>query len=168
MAFMTPITTQSGATDYSYNVDYAVGHWGCNFKEDVMLVQALLRIAYYEVRDGPRQTFEPPAGFDTPIAVDGICGPNTTRFIQHYQDQSRSAGQDVLCDGRFDPSRAYTQLSSISHTKYSIELLNNHCFHACHAMGVDYYTRLGYREDIPPSLRYALRTCKKMARQYCY
>jgi hypothetical protein len=167
MAFMMSIKTSSGATDYSYNVDYAVGQRACNFQQDVMLVQALLRIAYFEVRDGPKRTFDPPAGLDS-IGVDGICGPNTNRFIQHYQDQSRANGQDVLCDGRFDPSREYTQLSYVSKTAYVIELLNNHCYHSCHEMGADYYTRLPYREDVPPALRYALRTCKKMARQYCY
>lgn len=165
MAFSTTLIGSSGVERRAYNIDWSVGHAASNRPEDVMLVQALFRILYYELM-GFNSDFEPPPGEAGVIVVDGIKGPATQRHIVHFQNQVRTRGFKVTLDGVFDPYRAPGALSTISRTRYALDLLNNGTANLCRDNGVDYYDRLPYREDMPLRLRSALQTFKKTADKY--
>jgi hypothetical protein len=156
-----------GATSHTervlYNLDWSVGRIGSNVREDVMLAQALLRIVFYELEG--KGGLLPPLGADG-IAVDGWIGPSTLRHIAHFQDQAAAKGQNVLRDGSFDPFRKQTQLSTISKTRYAIELLNNFCANSCDTNHMRNFDDLPVRDDVPLPLRNALKTSKKTAAQY--
>jgi len=168
MAFtMTFKGKTSGTLHKIYNVDWSVGKIGSNIQEDVMLVQALFRIFYYELMGFTDAEFEPPPG-EPVIVVDGWIGPATHRHIVHFQRQMVASGRKVLQDGIFDPFRALEQVSTISKTRYALELLNNGCANYCTKNGVDYYTNLPNRTDMPLALRSALKTVKTTANKYKY
>ncbi|VTU31915.1 MULTISPECIES: peptidoglycan-binding protein [unclassified Variovorax] len=146
-----------------YNLDWSVGRIGGNLREDVMLAQALLRMVFYELAG--KGGLLPPLGADG-IEVDGWIGPSTLRHIAQFQDQAISLGQKVLRDGNFDPFRKVGQSSTISHTRYSIELLNNFCANNCDTNRMRNFDDLPVRLDVPLQLRNALKTVKKTAAQY--
>ncbi len=100
---------QMGLEDlpYIYNVDYAVGPGGPNAREDVELVQTLLRIAYKGIGSGPGN-----------LVVDGLFGPVTAAYIVHFQ----KLAPFVVQDGRIDKARGI--LGSASNRFYTIAWLN--------------------------------------------
>lgn len=49
MAFTTTARSQSEGVVNFYNIDWPVGRIGNNIHDDVMLVQALFKIFYYEM-----------------------------------------------------------------------------------------------------------------------
>ncbi len=165
MAFTTTVNNKSGGTSDSYNIDWSVGKIGVNRREDVMLVQALFKIYYYQLL-GFNGGNDPPAGETAVIEVDGIPGPATRRHIVHFQSQMLKRGSNVMLDGNFDPFRNQGQLSTVSKTRYALELLNNGCHLHCKEQGVDYYSNLPNRHDMPLLLRSALQTHKTMADKY--
>lgn len=150
-------------TFYLYNVDWAVGRIGGNVREDVMLVQVLLRIVFYELAGKGGLT--PPPGNDG-IAVDGYYGPVTQRHITQFQDEAAARSQNIKRDGIFDPFRKQGSLSHISHTRYSMELLNNFCSNLCDQNHMKNFDDMLLRDDIPTQLRNALKTVKTTAAQY--
>jgi len=87
-----------------YNVEQAVGLNAPNAKGDVMLVQYMLKHIYGN------------------LIVDGYIGPITLAAIRRFQQDAKNGGAKVLIDGRID--RAFGQVSSVSHTAYSILLMN--------------------------------------------
>ncbi len=99
-----------------YNVNRAVGQGAPNRRDDVMLVQLLLKKIYARNR-----------GLGTPpgtMVVDGYCGPITLGWIQHFQRQAKAVKQiNIATDGivdRFLGGRHGT----ISGTVYTILHLN--------------------------------------------
>jgi hypothetical protein len=60
-----------------YNVSYGIGYVGVNSRDDVMLVQYLLKKIWERVKGAM-----PPAGN---MVVDGWMGPTTDRWIRDYQ-----------------------------------------------------------------------------------
>ncbi|MDI3382288.1 peptidoglycan-binding protein [Xenophilus aerolatus] len=166
MAFTTTATGNTGPIDV-YNIDWSVGLIGSNIREDVMLVQALFRILYYELM-GFNDNTQPPPDEPGVIEVDGLIGPVTRRHIKHFQAQMAARGTKVTQDGSFDPFRAENQLSTRTHSRYSLELLNNGCLFFCEKQGLDNFSNLPNRADMPAPLRAALKTRKKTARQYVY
>ena len=165
MAFTTTARSQSEGVVNFYNIDWPVGRIGNNIHDDVMLVQALFKIFYYEML-GFNDNFEPPPGESEVIKVDGYTGPATLRHIVHFQTQCKKRGASVLLDGIFDPYRQEGQRSTISKTYYALDFLNVQIWNCCKLEGVDYYTALPNREDIPLLLRNALKTCKSTAAAY--
>lgn len=167
MAFTTTARSQSEGIVSVYNIDWPVGRIGNNIHDDVMLVQALFKIFYYEML-GFNDNFEPPPGESEVIKVDGYAGPVTRRHIVHFQTQCKKRGWSVLLDGIFDPFRqpGQGQLSSISKTRYSLDFLNALTRNSCKLEGADNYTTLPNREDVPLLLRNALKTHKSTAAAY--
>lgn len=163
MAFSTTLPTRHEQPYTAYNVDWAVGAIGSNMREDVMLVQALLRIVYYE-----SLVLESPAESTGSIAVDGLCGPITRAHIVHFQRQAAERGYPVHQDGSFDPFRAGGKVSRLTSSRYCMELLNNGCYSADKENGTRFHKDLPLRDDIPVALRAALKTQKTEARQYTY
>ncbi|WP_198088995.1 peptidoglycan-binding domain-containing protein [Variovorax sp. E3] len=167
MAFSTSFIGTSGNPRLAYNIDWSVGLIGSNTREDVMLVQALLRIFYYELM-GFNDGFDPPPGETEVIAVDGAKGPITQRHIVHFQQQAIARGSNLRADGIFDPFRAVGASSTLSKTRYALDLLNNGCANLCDRQGIDNYTNLPNRQDVPQLLRSALKRVKKTANKYTY
>lgn len=167
MAFSTTLIGSSGNLRTAYNIDWSVGLIGANTREDVMLVQALFRIFYYELL-GFNDGFDPPPGETEVIAVDGQKGPVTQKHIVHFQEQAIARGQNLRPDGIFDPYRAPGAISTISKTRYALDLLNNGCANLCDAQGIDNYDNLPNRQDVPLLLRSALKRVKKTADKYTY
>lgn len=106
----------TGAT--FYNVNEQVGYGSKNMVEDVKIVQFFLQ-RYFECL-----SIKKPWGEMTP---DGKCGPITRAWIIQAQLDMRRAGTNVMADGLVDKAWDPTsnRISSISHTKYTIRILNN-------------------------------------------
>lgn len=163
MAFSSTLPTRTDLPYTAYNIDWAVGSIGSNIREDVMLVQALLRIFYYE-----SSVAQPPPESTGPITVDGRCGPITRAHIVHFQRLAAEKGYPVHQDGAFDPYRAGGQVSTLTKSRYSMELLNNGCYSADKRNSTRFHKDLPIRDDIPVTLRSALKTHKQTAKQYSY
>lgn len=160
MAFSYPLSEPG--IPYFYNVDFSVGARGHNRREDVLLVQALLRIFYYEVGF---ENCPPPSG-ENGIAVDGFHGSSTQRHINHVQQQFIAVGNDTGNDGLIDPFRTPYEGSLITKHHYTLVLLNDACAHGCIETGSNNFVDLPQRDDIPIQLRNALMTVKTEATRY--
>lgn len=167
MAFSTTLIGRDGTPQIAYNIDWSVGRIGSNTREDVMLVQALFKIFYYELL-GFNHGMDPPAGQTEVIVVDGYYGPITQKHITHFQTQAIALGQKVMPDGIFDPFRAPGASSTLSKSRYALDLLNNGCSNSCKEQAIDNYTNLPNRADMPQLLRSALKKVKKTASKYTY
>ena len=105
----------------AYTVEQAVGGGGANRREDVLLVQHLLRIAWNEVPAS--KGFRPP-GETQPLKADGLFGPTTAKFIKFFQEEAVRRGAKCATDGRVDPVLTGTPTGSISGTFYTILAMN--------------------------------------------
>lgn len=165
MAFRNPfIGRTSGNILTSYNVDFSVGAGvRGNLPADVMLVQALFRIVHFEVKN----PVPPPPG-ETGIEVDGKFGPQTHRFILSAQQRIKKANvAKVLLDGIVDPVRSHRELSHIAKVAYLLEVLNDTCAEKCKVDGIDNYSGLPSRSDIPSVLAGELnQPQRQVAKQY--
>ena len=105
-----------------YVVDQVVGAGGANKRDDVLLVQLLLKIATES--SGGSEGFQPPG--EPMIEPDGTCGPLTQKYIKYFQEEvNRRRGTKLLeQDGMVDPVRTGAARSALSHTMYTILALN--------------------------------------------
>jgi hypothetical protein len=167
MAFTTTFKSKiDGSASDAFNVDFSIGFGARgNRPDDIMLAQALFRILHFELREVGAQSIPPPSGV-TSIAVDGVLGPVTAKCILGVQQRSKSIGMPVLLDGILDPFRDQQQLSTVAHVRYALEILNDTAFVFCKRAGVDNYTSLPRRTDVPRALTSALQQRRQSARQY--
>jgi hypothetical protein len=105
----------------AYCVDAAVGPGCPNRRDDVLLVQHLLRIAWRPAGTSPG--FRPP-GESEPLKTDGIFGSTTAKFISFFQEEAVRRRAIVKQDGRVDPVVAGSATSGRSHTFYTILAMN--------------------------------------------
>jgi hypothetical protein len=104
-----------------YTIEGAVGRGVENRHDDVLLVQLFLRVQMEE--GGSEPPYRPP-GRD-PLAIDGICGDNTLAYILYFQQEAkRRFPVAPTPDGRVDPMRSGTLISSITKNVYMIVALN--------------------------------------------
>ena len=83
-----------------YNVSFPVGPNMPNRRDDVLLVQTLMKLANFT-------RFSPglgPVESSRSIAVDGIFGPQTKRMIKAFEADRRDAGLLVVDDGVVESS----------------------------------------------------------------
>jgi hypothetical protein len=150
----------------AYNVDWPVGRGGSNVREDVMLIQALFKVYYWEITD-IGEDLTPPPGESQIIEVDGWWGPTTQKYIEHFQAQVVAKGFNVLRDGLIDPYRdAPWTPSTISKSTYTLVVLVSRCHRLCEQNRETYYQDLPHRGDMPLRLRNALKTVKTRADKY--
>jgi hypothetical protein len=164
MAFVTTfVGSKSKKGSNAFNIDFSVGPGvRGNQPADIMLIQALFRIAHFEVS----RPLPPPPG-EKGIAVDGKLGPKTIRFILNAQRLSKTSGLKVRLDGIFDPFRSQGEFSKIAKVRYVLEILNDACFDRCDDDGINNYIALQVRDDIPPALIADLNSARRdVARQY--
>jgi|GEM_PF-1202508 len=98
--------------------------YGPNKRDDVMLVQYLLKRVYQQ---GHRT--QPPlnqANGTAELKVDGLYGPKTQKAITDFQLEMRRNGRSIATDGCVDPERGDSTTSSISKTGYTISWLNEY------------------------------------------
>ena len=96
---------------------------GClNQRDDVQLVQLLLKIA---TEDAPNSPGFKPTGAAM-IEPDGICGPTTQKYISYFQEEvDRRRNSKLLArDGIVDPVQGGRVRGSLSNTMYTILALN--------------------------------------------
>ena len=165
MAFVaTNFVSADGEARDMYNIDFTVGPGANgNQPDDIALLQALLRLVHFQL--GPGTRLPAPPG-DTSIDVDGKLGPQTVRFLVNFQREARGLNVPVRLDGLFDPFRGQGQLSTISKTRYTTEILNRECNNRCRVEGIDNFARLPDDPDIPPFLATALLDRREVARKY--
>jgi hypothetical protein len=105
------------AVKVAYSVDQAVGTGCPNRREDVLLVQHLLRIAWRDA--GSSKGFRPP-GETEPLKADGMFGPKTAKFIKFFQEEAIRRGADCATDQRVDPAVSGTSRGGLSGRFYTI------------------------------------------------
>ncbi len=101
-----------------WNIHQSVG-WGCpNRPDDVMLVQFLLKrvmhnqVEYYRLPELPTKK---------DLAVDGIFGPQTYKWIRFYQSMMPNFFHQ---DGKVDAVDGTRKKSTKQHRVYTIIMLN--------------------------------------------
>lgn len=151
MAF---IDTANGHPDWPtyYNVTSAVGYGCPNLVEDVKVVQFFLQ-RFFSL---PSFVRSKPSGA---MSVDGKAGPITRAWIKKCQIVCRQSHQNILVDGIINkagngtPAKNDTdqanELSTISHTAYTIHKLNAVLRHGDTAV----YKTLGTNPIVPPDVR---------------
>ena len=122
MAFIDQDSEDPVANPTFYNVNSGVGYGQKNMEEDVKVVQFFLKRLY----SVPSMQAKKPFG---EMAVDGKVGPITRNWIVKTQLIIQQKGTAVLVDGVIDkaanPVNGDNLKSSISHTNYTIRLINN-------------------------------------------
>ena len=83
-----------------YNVGLPVGPGMPNVRDDVMLIQMLIKLANF-TRSTPALG---PVEASRDIAVDGIFGPQTKRMITAFEDDRKVSGFILVADGVVEPS----------------------------------------------------------------
>lgn len=121
MARVFHVKNANAAVKVAYTVDQAVGAGCPNRRDDVLLVQHLLRIAWKDV--GASKGFRP-AGETEPLKADGVYGTKTAKFIKHFQEEANNRGAGVAKDQRVDPVLSGTSSGSVSHKFYTILAMN--------------------------------------------
>ncbi len=116
MARVSLVQTSQGPRNF-YNVDGPVGPGGLNKREDVLLVQYFLNVAF----ETPRFADSP---FEGDMKNDGVPDRTTFAAILHFQKVMKSKGSTISTDGRVDPPSGEQIRGSISNTQYTILFLN--------------------------------------------
>jgi len=105
-----------------YNVNSAVGFAQTNMVEDVKVVQFFLKRLYSNTKLRDQKPFGE-------MAVDGKVGPITRNWIVKTQLLAKAQGNPVMVDGIVDKAgngqNPDNFVSSISHTRYTIRMINN-------------------------------------------
>ena len=146
MAFIDQDSQDPAGSPTFYNLSTAVG-LGCdNMTEDVKVVQFFLTRVY------KTETFKnlKPNGTMT---IDGKCGPITRNWIFKFQLDMRNRGNPVMADGIVNKAGASSSadnfVTSISHTTYTVRLINN----VMRKLDQPVYKTLATNQVVPPDLR---------------
>jgi hypothetical protein len=131
---------------FFYNVDHAVGPNAPNRRDDVFLVQTLLR--GIQTADAYRRPNRPNGGV---MAIDGTFGPITAEAIVHFQTVSRALGENITIDGRVDRCNIFGR-GPLTGAPYTILRMNR--VYQQNLCG-DLYT-LPFVNECPPELSRAL------------
>ncbi|MEP7364309.1 MAG: hypothetical protein ABI972_13730 [Acidobacteriota bacterium] len=110
-------------TDVIYSVEQAVGIGSPNLREDVLLVQFLLRIL--REPGGGGRPFIPP-GETAPLAIDGVFGKHTAAHIKFFQEEDtrRNPDSGLVLDQRVDPVKKGRVTGAITGKLLTITSLN--------------------------------------------
>lgn len=149
-----------------YNIDYSVGQGRHNRRDDVMLVQKLLRLIYYETDYAAARGFPPLA--DVPdIAVDGSCGPVTRRYIVYFKKCLMSLGHTVYPDAVVLPFGPNPDAgSAVTKTAFTMRHLLETARRADDAAPLHQLELLPSSPDVPELLRVNLQQVKSRAPGY--
>jgi hypothetical protein len=141
MAFVDAYTADDQTQKRFYNVNMAVGKNAPNRKDDVMLVQYMLK-RIYEKPVYQKATFSKQQSV---MLVDGLCGPITTQWIGRFQMDIRDGwGCSIVVDRRVDraPKEA----------EYTISYIN----YAFKGHYPEIHANMPIHPDVPAEIRAAL------------
>jgi len=145
--------TQNEAFPFYYNLHEGVGpDLNGNYRrDDIMLVQYLLKKVWAQGRFSFAPTLPPPPA-PGDINPDGIYGNTTKRWIKEYQNMEKQRGNTVLADGRIDRILNQSAETSISHTIYTLFVLNKRFKEAL----PEVFENVNDDPDCPPDLKIIL------------
>ena len=147
----------------TYNIDFPIGPGRINNKDDVALVQKLLRYIYVETDHARNKGFAVPRG--TPdIGVDGKFGPTTSKYILHFKQHARALGFSVFFDAvilPFGPDEF--QKSAVTKTTFTMRLLLTSAQNADDEAQGRKLDRLAFDPGTPAELRDSLQVIKPQA-----
>lgn len=101
-----------------YNINSAVGLGMPNQRQDVLLVQFLLR----EVMNHPDSKAGRPAGNN--LSLDGVFGNQTETWIRAFQNLARTKGSAIIVDGKVNSAPPDYRAKMTSGMSYTIAHLN--------------------------------------------
>jgi hypothetical protein len=111
-------TTANRALPVFFDVSHRVGPNCPNHRDDVMLVQYLMKKTYQAGAPRRWQPVLPPGG----VTVDGRFSYLDKYLILHYQLESAYSGRGGHIDGIISPSRG--EFTTSHHVQYTIIYLN--------------------------------------------
>lgn len=131
-----------------YNITFPVGPNMPNARDDVLLVQMLMKLANFTSNGGGPGGSEPSSS----IKVDGWFGDETRQMIEAFENYVRKQHLFLMADGLFEPSSedGYTAKGSI----HKIVHLNRFAKQGT-AFG-DEYNRIPTNPETDPLLRESL------------
>jgi hypothetical protein len=131
-----------------YNISYPVGPNMPNVRDDVLLIQTLMKMANFIRYAGGLGPVEP----SSKITVDGYFGKQTKRMIEAFEAMVREKNLMIVADGVFEPSSddGYTGKGII----YKIIHLNR--FAKQHSPFGNAYNQLPENPETHPILRGSL------------
>ena len=122
MAHKKIISFSDGSNGEVYVNDISVGLSGNNRRRaDVQLVQFFLSQFYNKY---PELSAKVCAENQNRFVIDGFCGKHTCVGIAVYQYYMRSKGTAIEYDGTVNIPNSASQVTSVSHTFYTILNLN--------------------------------------------
>jgi len=83
-----------------YNISYPVGPKMPNVRDDVLLIQTLMKMANFIRYVGGMG----PVEASSKITVDGYFGPQTKRMIEAFETMVTESHLLIIADGVFEPS----------------------------------------------------------------
>jgi hypothetical protein len=101
-----------------YNVDSAVGRGGLNKREDVLLVQFFLQVAFDETSVFQKDPFP------GDLEVTGTPDQDTMDAILHFQTVLKKNGSHIFTDGRVDTVVGEHFRGGAANNQYTIIFLN--------------------------------------------
>jgi hypothetical protein len=133
-----------------YNIAFPVGPNMPNVRDDVLLVQTLMKLANFTRND----VGHAPVEASRSIQVDGLFGDQTKRMIEAFEVHIRERHLLLIADGVFEPSSndGYTAKGFIC----KIIHLNRFAKQAT-PFG-DAYNRIPTNQETHPILRHSLST----------
>jgi hypothetical protein len=121
MAQVFQVKGRDATVTMAYCVSAPVGPGCTNRRDDVLLVQHLLRLAW---RTTPTAAGFRPPGETEPLKTDGMFGPKTGKFISFFQEEAVRHGAKVKQDGRVDPVITGASMSG-GNTFYTVLAMNS-------------------------------------------
>jgi hypothetical protein len=124
MAHVRILKNPSSFIRVCYFTDSTVGLGCANRREDVLLVQFLLKSISRKTDPDAHEMFAVPG--ERPIAIDGICGPGTVAAIKRFQTFTigdRNPNSPKI-DGQIDISRPGHLITTRTNSVYTIIVLN--------------------------------------------
>src|SRR3712207_5364224 len=83
MAYVRLLANPNRLLRCAYFVDHAVGAGRPNRRDDVLLIQFLLKSIAKRKDSVSGESYTPPGA--QPLSIDGICGRQTVAYIKHFQ-----------------------------------------------------------------------------------
>jgi hypothetical protein len=175
MAFTLPRTVDGRYVYSNYNIDWSVGQGCWNEEPDVALVQKLINMMYFDLPEATLKSigYQKFDSIDTPLKIDGICGPLTINCIKEHQRICQKKGGGTV-DAKIDPLyRDAMKRTPKMKAFFSLDSLTHGAMHLDFNSTVQLQPFWPYRDldkqpDIPIYLKNELKTVQQAADQHVY
>ena len=121
------ILKSAGVIAYAYFVTSPVGIGKANRRDDVLLVQFFLAAISSRADTATQESFKPPGA--QPFIIDGIWGPNSQRYLNHFlatfnRGSQKAGTKGIWADGVVDVPPPGVFFGALHHQLYAIVVLN--------------------------------------------